>query len=381
MDFSLTAEQKKILADLDAFLDNCGFDDAYFAEKWNNNLLPTEFDKAFLDAGFGLLGIPAEYGGWPVDTMTMVLVAERLASRGFPTTCIGNALQIDDMLTFGNEEQKKIVFDHLMKTGESCFSLGLTEPDAGSESANLKTTVTHKDGKVIFNGHKRFISSGLEAPYILLMCAEIDLPGQPASMYFVPNNAPGITIKPMKKIGTNIQGSLCEIFIDNVELPESSLVGEIGKGFIQEMKNFEMERLTLAANCLGNATCAFNDAAKFANERVQFGKPIGQFQLIQEKITDCYVKLMNMRHMCYYTAWVKDQGQSIRLEAGLAKYYCANAGFQVVDDCVQIMGGIGYTELSRVSRLWRDLRMYRIGGGTDQIMIHTTARPILKMYK
>ena len=380
MDFNLSAQQERILAELDSFLDNCGFDDAYFAEKWHNNQLPSEFDKAFLDAGYGLLGIPAEYGGKPVDLLTMVLITERLSSRGFPTTCMGNALQIDDILTFGNEEQRKLVFDHLMKTGQSCFSLGLTEPNAGSESANLSTTVTHRDGKVIFNGQKRFISSAIEAPYILLMCAEIDLEGKPASMYLVPNDTPGVTITPMQKIGTNMQGSLCEISIENAQLPESSLVGKLGNGFIQEMKNFEVERLVLAANCLGTAICAFNDAAKYANERVQFGKPIGQFQLIQEKITDSYTKILNMRHLCYYTAWVKDSGRSIRTEAGLAKYYCANAAFEVVDDCLQILGGVGYTELSRVSRLWRDIRMYRIGGGTDQIMIHTTSRPILKMY-
>ena len=380
MDFKLSEEQELLLESLDQFMDTCGFDDSYFAEKWQNNESTSEFDKAFLDSGFGLLGIPEEYGGTQVDLVTMVLVAERLASRGFPTTCMGNALQIDDMLTFGSEEQKKIVFDHLMATGQSCFSLGLTEPQAGSESANLATTVTHKDGKVIINGHKCFITNGKESPYILLMCAEADIEGHPASMYFVPNNAPGITISEMHKIGMHI-GSLCDIYLENVELPESALVGEIGKGFLQEMKNFEIERLIMATNAMGMATCAFEDAARYANQRIQFGKTIGEFQLIQEMITECYAKILNMRNMCYYTAWRKDNGMSVRVEAGLAKYYCARAGFEVVDDAMQIMGGIGYTEDCRISRFWRDMRINRIGGGTDQIMIHTTSRQILKKYK
>lgn len=380
MDFRLSEEQELLLESLDQYLDSCGFDDKYFAEKWQNNEAPSEFDKDFLDAGFGLLGIPEEFGGTQTDLVTLVLVAERLASRGFPTTCMGNALQIDDMLTFGNEEQKKIVFDHLMSTGQSCFSLGLTEPQAGSESANLATTATHRDGKVIINGHKCFITGGLENPYILLMCAEADLEGHPASMYFVPNNTPGITIREMHKLGYH-NGSLCDIYLENVELPESALVGTIGNGFMQEMKNFEIERLIMAAGAMGMAICAFEDAAKYANQRVQFGKPIGNFQLIQEMLTECYAKIVNMRNMCYYTAWRKDNGMSIRLESGLAKYYCTRAGFEVVDDAMQIMGGIGYTEDCRISRIWRDIRMMRIGGGTDQIMVHTTSRQILKMYQ
>lgn len=234
MDFKLTEEQELLLESLDMFMDTCGFDDNYFAQKWQQNEPTSEFDKAFLDAGFGMLGIPEEYGGTQVDLVTMVLVAERLATRGFPTTCMGNALQIDDMLTFGSDEQKKIVFDHLLATGQSCFSLGLTEPQAGSESANLATTATHRDGKVIINGHKCFISNALESPYILLMCAEADMPGNPASMYFVPNDAPGITISQMHKIGQHT-GSLCDIYLENVELPDSALVGEMGKGFAPDI--------------------------------------------------------------------------------------------------------------------------------------------------
>lgn len=379
MDFKLTEEQELLLESLDEFMDTCGFDNAYFADKWNKNLPTSEFDKAFLDAGFGMLGIPEEYGGTQVDLLTMVLVAERLASRGFPTTCMGNALQIDDMLTFGSEEQKKIVFDHLLATGQSCFSLGLTEPQAGSESANLATFATHKDGKVIINGHKCFITGGLENPYILLMCAEQDIEGHPASMYFVPNDTPGIKIHEMHKLGFHY-GSLCEIYLENVVVPESALVGKIGRGFIQEMKNFEIERLIMATNALGMATCAFEDAAKYANQRVQFSAPIGTFQLIQEMITESYIKIQNMRNLCYSTAWKKDNGLSVRIDAGIAKYYCARAGFEVVDDALQIMGGIGYTEDCRISRMWRDMRLNRIGGGTDQIMIHTTSRQILKMY-
>jgi alkylation response protein AidB-like acyl-CoA dehydrogenase len=251
---------------------------------------------------------------------------------------------------------------------------------AGSDDAAMVGSVTHKDGNAIINAHKCFISNAIESPYILLLLKEADIEGNPISMYFVKNDLPGITIKPMHKIGSRL-GSICEVYLENVVVPDSALVGEMGNGFLQLMKNFEIERLIVAAMALGRAQCAFNDAAAYANQRVQFGQPIGTKQLIQQMITECYIKLENMRNITYHSARMKDNGQSVRIHCGLAKYYCARAGFEIVDDCMQIMGGIGYTEDHRISRLWRDIRMLRIGGGTDQIMIHTTSRQILKMFK
>ncbi len=380
MDFKKTEEQELLLESLDEFLDSCGYDDAYFKKCYDEHRIPTEFTKALFDAGFGMLGIPEAFGGTEVDLQTMVMVTERLTERGFDGRIMATALQVDDILTFGNEEQQKIVFDYLMENGGTCFCLGITEPNAGSDNNQMTASATHKDGKVILNGHKCFITNALEAQYILFLCREADVEGNPISMYFVPTNAPGVTMSPMDKIG-NKCGSMCEVYVENVELPDSSLVGEMGKGFLQLMKNFEIERLVIAAQALGNAKCAYNDAAAYANQRVQFGKPIGSFQLIQEMIVEMYTKILNMQNLVYYTAWRKDNGMSVRVESSIAKYYCARAGFEVCDDAMQVMGGIGYTEEHRISRLWRDVRMHRIGGGTDQIMIHTAGRQILKQFK
>lgn len=379
MDFRKTEEQELMLESMDEFLAGCGFDDNYFKEKYAKSENPVEFFRACKDAGFSLLGIPEEYGGTDVDLLTRVMLAERMLTKGYPS-CMGTALQVEDMLIFGNEEQKKIVFDHMMENGTLCFGLGFTEPQAGSDSAAMTTSATHKDGKVIINGHKSFTSSALEVPYILVSAKETDVEGNPVSLYFIPTNAPGVKISDMHKIGCRT-GSLCEVYLEEVCLPETALVGKMGNGFVQMMKNFEIERLLIAASCLGIAQCAFNDAAAYANQRVQFGKPIGTFQLIQQKITQSYIKLENMRNMIYKTAWMKDNGESIRIASGTTKLYCAQAAFEVVDDCLQIMGGIGYTEEHRISRLWRDIRMHRIGGGTDEIMIHSTSRQILKQYK
>lgn len=380
MNFKLTEEQELLLESLDEFLDGCGFDDAYFKDHFDRTAMTVEFNKAMLDAGFTMLGVPEEYGGSMVDNLTLILVAERMGRRGFPVDFLFSVLQIDDMLTFGNEEQKKIVFDYLNETGNSAFSLGISEPQAGSDDHSMTTSATHKDGKVIINGHKSFISYGKESPYILCLAKEADIEGNPISMYFVPSDAKGVTIQEMHKIGFR-GGSLAEIYLEDVEVPESALVGELGNGFMQLMLNFEMERLVIATMCLGAAECAFDDACKYANQRVQFGEPIANFQLIQKKIADMYVKVTNMKHMIYAAACKKDAGESIRVEAAACKYYCANAGFEVVDDAMQILGGIGYTEDHRISRFWRDLRVHRIAGGTDEMMIRTIARPTLKKYR
>lgn len=381
MNFKKTEEQELLLASLDEWLDGCGFDDNYFKTCWLEGRKTEEFDRALVEAGFGAMGIPEEYGGTETDLTTLVLVAMRLAERGFPNSCMGNALQIDDMMTFGSEEQKKMVSDHLVATGGGmCFCLGISEACAGSDNNAMQTYCTHKDGKVIINGSKTFCTNADSVPYMLCLAKEADFEGTPISSYFIPMDAPGITVKPMHKIGTRY-GSLCEVYLENVEVGENALVGKFGNGFMNIMKNFEIERLVMAATSCGQVKCAFNDVAKYANQRVQFGKPIGQFQLIQEKLAEMYIKILNMENLILQTAAMKDNGESIRMMASVVKYYCGQAAFEVADDAVQIMGGIAYTEEHRISRIWRDVRLLRIGGGTEQIMIKNISKLILKMYK
>ena len=382
MDFKLSEEQELLLESVDDFIKQCpdmGFDAEYFRDRYNANQPPHEYNKALVESGLGTLGIPERFGGTEVDLLTMVLVAERFASNDFPHL-LGAALQIDDMLSFGSEEQLEIV-SRLFMEGRRAFSLGITEPQAGSDNNMLATTAEHRGGKVILNGHKSFISNASTTPYMLCVAreAEPEDPKKWASMYFVPMDTPGVKIAGMHKLGCKFD-TMEEVYLENVELPESALVGVRGNGFYQLMKNFELERLIIAAGCLGMAQCAFNDAAAYANQRIAFGKPIGKFQMIQEMITECQIKLTNMRNYCYMCSWQKDNGISVRATSGLAKYYCARAGFEVVDSAMQILGGLGYSEDHRVSRIWKDIRLYRIGGGTDQIMIHTTSREILKQY-
>ncbi|HEY0217748.1 MAG TPA: acyl-CoA dehydrogenase [Cellulomonas sp.] len=384
MDFSITDEQNLLLESLREVMARSCTED-YMKECNESSRYPQEFIDALTEAGFTSLGVPEEHGGTPVDTTTLMLVAEEITKHGGPHFAFGQALSIADMLEFGSEEQKTQCMDEVM-SGRVGFVLGFTEPQAGSDSSAIATTFTRRDGKVYLNGHKTFMSNALRATYMLCLArdgsaADSDVSKKNAfTMWWMRMDSPGVTVEPLKKIGWHMMDT-CEVYLDEVEVDEKDLVGVEGDGFMQAMVNFEVERLLMAASLLGMAECAFSDAARYATQRRQFGKPIGTFQLIQQKITMMKIKIENMRGLVYKTAWEIDNGVPVQIDSALAKLYCAQAANEVIDDALQILGGIGYTTDARVSRLWVDARVHRIGGGTDEVMIHIAGRSILKQYQ
>ena len=351
----------------------------YFKECDRNHEYPQKAVDALVEAGFTTLGIPEEFGGTPTDTLTQVMVAEEAHALGYPSLCwINFATEVDDILTFGNKEQQEKILGYALE-GKKPFTLGFTEPQAGSDSAAMATTATKRDGKVYINGNKTFNTSADRAPYMLCVCRSgvNESPYKDFSMYLFPMDRPGVAIEKLDKIGNNMCGTY-EVHLDDVECEESDLVGEECKGFYQLMKNFEVERLTICAANVGMARCAYDEALRYAAQRMQFGKIIGSFQLVQEKLVDMRIKIENMQNLLYKTAWKKDNGESIMIDSSLVKRYTGQAAFEVIDDAMQIMGGIGYTHDCRISRLWRDQRVYRIMAGTEEIMVHTAGRALIK---
>ncbi len=380
MDFRITDEQQLILDSVrDVMEQSCP--ESYMKECYENGVYPWEFMRALQDSGLSTLGVPEEYGGTPVDMVTLMLVAEEITKHGGPHFAFGQALSIADMLEFGNDQQKEECMAEVAEARPG-FVLGFTEPQAGSDSSAIETSYTRRDGKIYLNGHKTFMSNAKICKYMLCVAKNADLTEEVGkmnsfTMFWMPMASPGVTIEPLKKIGWHMQDT-CEVYIENVELEEKDIVGVEGNGFLQLMGNFEVERLLMAASLLGMAEAAYADASKYANDRMQFGRPIGSFQLIQEKITYMKLKIENMRNLVMRTAWKLDEGEPVQIDSALAKLYCAQATNEVVDDAMQILGGIGYTTDTRVSRLWLDARVQRIGGGTDEIMIHIAGRALLK---
>ena len=378
MDFKKTEEQELLLESLRTVMERGDFEN-YFKECDKNHEYPQKAIDALVEAGFSTLGIPEEFGGTPTDILTQIMVAEEAHALGYPSLVwINFATEVDDILTLGHEEQQKAVLDYALQ-GIKPFTLGFTEPQAGSDSAAMATTATKRDGKVYINGNKTFNTSADRAPFMLCVCRSgiNENPYKDFSMYLFPMDRPGITIEKLDKIGNNMCGTY-EVHLNDVECEETDIVGVEGKGFYQLMKNFEVERLTICAANVGMARCAYDEAVKYAGVREQFGKTIGSFQLIQEKIVDMKIKIENMQNMLYKAAWKKMNGESIQIDSSLVKRYTGQAAFEVIDDAMQIMGGIGYTHDCRISRLWRDQRVYRIMAGTEEIMVHTAGRALIK---
>ena len=380
MDFRITDEQQLIVDSVrDVMEQSCP--ESYMKECYEKGVYPWEFMEALRDSGLSMLGVPEEYGGVPVDMVTLMLVAEEITKHGGPHFAFGQALSIADMLEFGNEEQKEQCMAEVAKARPG-FVLGFTEPQAGSDSGAIATSYTRRDGKIILKGHKTFMSNAKICKYMLCVAKNADATDEVGkmnafTMFWMPMDSPGVTIEPLKKIGWHMQDT-CEVYIESVELEEKDIVGVEGNGFLQLMGNFEVERLLMAASLLGMAEAAYADASAYANDRKQFGRPIGSFQLIQEKITYMKLKIENMRNLVMRTAWKLDEGEPVQIDSALAKLYCAQSTNEVIDDAMQILGGIGYTTDTRVSRLWLDARVQRIGGGTDEIMIHIAGRALLK---
>ena len=380
MDFGFDSDQELLVDNLrDLILRD--YPESYFKECDRAGTYPVEYKKALVDHGFSLLGIPEEYGGVPCNIATLMLVAETCARCGAPYYLWGESIQIDDILTFGNDQQKKIVMD-VAKTGHQPFALGFTEPGAGSDNAGMTCSVTHRDGKMFISGEKTLISNVDDAPYILTLTRDTEDPNphKAITMWLIPLDRPGISVNHFDKIGWHMT-TTSEVFFNEVEVFEEDMVGVEGRGFIQLMKNFEIERILVCACLLGAAECCFDDAVEFAKAREQFGKPIGSFQLIQQKITDMAIEIENMRNMLYKCAWMKDTGQDIQIMSALCKRYVGESSWRVIDEALQIHGGVGYISDTRVSRIWRDARVGRIGAGTSEIMVHIAGRAIQKTHK
>ncbi len=381
MDFKKTEEQELLLESLREVVRRDGTEE-YIRVCEEAGASPVKLIQALHDNGFDMLGVPEEYGGTPCDTLTLMMYHEELAricSGAYAVEC--TALAMDDMASFGSDAQ----IADCVKSIENLrtpFCLGFTEPQAGSDNSAIASSFVRDNGKIIINGRKTFITRANNSDHMLCMTKDPSAsnPARAFTTWWVPMDTPGITVKPIPKFGWHMLKS-CEVSLENVVVDEGAMVGKEGYGFINVMKNFEIERLVMCATALGEATMAFEDAVVYANERVQFGKPIGSFQLIQEKLLTMKMKVENMQNALYKAAWSKDQGLPVNTMVAITKYYCTQASSEVINDAIQIFGGLGYSSEMRLGRLWRNNRVCGIGGGTQEIMVHVGGRALVKEYK
>ncbi len=348
------------------------------AEEWEETTFP---DSVFTRMGeLGLLGLdkPEEYGGQGGDYYTSLVLAEEMTHAQSGGLTMGVAVHTDmampPILAFGTEEQKQQWVVPAIK-GEKILCLGITEPDAGSDVAGIKTRAVKDGDEYVINGSKTYITNGHRADVIVLVTkTDADAGYDGFTLFLVPMDAPGvIREKKLEKLGMHASDTALLAFQD-VRVPETAVLGEVGKGFYHIMWELQGERLISAAGCVAGAQHCFDKTLEYAMEREAFGRKIGNFQAIRHKFADMATKIEAARQLTYMTAWRFQNGEYPVREISMAKLFSARTACEVADECLQIHGGAGYMKEYGIERVWRDMRLNRIGAGTDEVMLDVIGR-------
>ncbi|HEV7386155.1 MAG TPA: acyl-CoA dehydrogenase family protein [Phenylobacterium sp.] len=344
--------------------------------------MPPELVEEMKALGLFGLSIPEEYGGLDLSMEDECLVAVELGrtSPAFRSTFGTNVgIGSQGLVMFGTDAQKEKYLPGIA-SGEIITSFALTEPEAGSDSANVQTRAIKDGDHYVLNGSKRFITNANKADLFTVM-ARSDPSKAGAggvSAFLVERNLPGLSVgKPEKKMGQ--QGAhICDVIFDNVRVPAESRLGQEGEGFKVAMQVLDRGRLHISAVCVGVAERLIKDSVAYMSERKQFGQALSQFQLLQGMIADSKTESLAAKALTLETARKRDAGQAVTMEAAAAKYFASEMVGRVADRAVQIFGGAGYVADHGIERLYRDVRIFRIYEGTSQIQQVVIARETLK---
>lgn len=379
MEFGLTDEQRLILATVREFV--------------TRELLPLEAEaqRAELDgrsfpgpgdirrlqqraktAGIWGLLTPEEYGGANLGLLMTALISMETSKALIPFSYGGYA---DNILYSGNAEQKQ---KYLVPTIEgdrtSCFAL--TEPDTGSDATNIQMPAIRDGSAWVLNGRKVFITNGLEADFAIVFAVTDKAKGHQGGVTaFLVDRAMGWTSQPIQTMGA---WRPAEITFDGVHVPECNVLGDVGKGFQLAMAWIGQGRIIIPARAVGQAQRLLEMALDYSRQRIAFGRPIAEYQAIQWMLADSAVEIEQVKWLVLNAAWKADQGRDARHEASIAKLAGAGMIWRVVDRVMQIHGGMGYTKEMPIERVMRDVRVYRIYEGTDEIQRRSIARNLLK---
>lgn len=368
MDFSLNPEQKMIQDAVRKFA----------REKILPNARQWEKDHAFPRAlltemgALGYLGvpIPEEYGGAGLDYISEAIVFEEI---GYADSSVRTTLSVQmslcelTILRWGTEEQKHAVLPKLC-SGEWIGCFGLTEPNAGSDAANQQSSARQEGDEWVLNGQKVWISNGTLAD-IAIIFAQTNPGSKSKGMvaFLVPTNTPGFTARKMTgKLGL-LASDTAELFMDNVRVPASAMLGKVGEGFKIAMSALDNGRYGVASGCVGASQRALDVSVQYAKERVAFDRPIAGFQLVQDMLAQMKVDTDAARLLVYNAGWVKNQGQVSTIPVSMAKFFAAEAVKRNADMAIQIHGGYGFSDEFEPERIWRDCRVASLYEGTSQI--------------
>ena len=379
MDFELSDEQKQLQKMLREFAEEeiepvaTEYD---VEEKYPHDIMEKAADNGLLGAG-----VPIEYGGAGYDTLdTSIMVEEMFAADpgiGFCLTAA--AFGSEAIVEYGTEEQKEEYLPPLA-TGESVMGAAISEPDTGSDVSSVSTTAKKDGDEWVINGNKMWISNGTVGDYFVVLCqTDPDAEGRynGFSQIIVESDRDGFDAdKITGKMGIRASDT-AELIFDNVHVPKENLVGTPGAGFLQQMNFFDATRTGVAAQGVGIAKGAAERALEYSQQREQFGRPIGEFQAIQHKLSEMFTDIEAARMLTYKSAWsVENSDQPVTKLASMAKEYASRVAVDVTNEALQIHGGSGYVNDFDAERFYRDAKITQIYEGTTEIQKNIIAREL-----
>jgi len=367
MDLSLTREQELIRTSAREF---CEREIAPHAREWDRaETMDREIVAKLAEVGFLGAVLPEDYGGMGLDTVSYCLVMEELGRvdssvRGIVSVNLG--LVGKTIVRWGTEEQKQEWLPRLV-SGDALGCYALTEPEAGSDAASLRTRAVRDDGDWVVSGSKIFITLGSWAGVALVFARSGGEGARGITCFLVPTDSAGFEARRIEgKLGLRAQDT-AELFLDGVRVPDDARLGGEGEGFKVAMSALDNGRISLAAGCVGICQGCLDACVAYASERHQFGKPIASFQLIQELIAEIGVDTEAARLLAWRAAALADAGESHTLESSVAKYFCSEAAVRAANAAVQVHGGYGYVDEYPVGKYLRDARVTTLYEGTSQI--------------
>jgi alkylation response protein AidB-like acyl-CoA dehydrogenase len=373
--FCLTDEHEALRESIGSFANR---ELAPHSDEWERDGFPDWVFKRMGELGFLGIYFPEEYGGQGGDYFMSIVRGEAMANANNGGLAMGIAVHTDmatpPILKFGSESLKQTYLVPAIQ-GEKISALGISEPGAGSDVAGIRTRAVRDGDEYVINGSKTFITNGARADFIVLVTkTDPDAGYDGFSLFVVDTDSPGFEVsRKLEKLGMH-SSDTAELSFQDVRVPAENLLGEEGKGFYHIMWELQGERLIGAAGSVAGAQRVFDVTLEYAKERNAFGRPIGRFQAIRHKFADMATKIEAARQMVYTTAWRVQNGEYPVREISMAKLFASRIACEVCDEAIQIHGGYGYMKEYGVERAWRDMRLNRIGAGTDEIMLEVIGR-------
>jgi len=347
-----------------------------FASQWDEDgEFPRDLYRKAADIGLLGLGFPEAFGGTPADQFMRIIVSQELArpgAGGINASLMSHGIGAPPIVAGGRPEVQARVLPGII-AGEKISALAITEPNGGSDVANLRTTARRDGDHYIVNGEKTFITSGMRADWLTVAVRTGGAGPGGVSMLLIPGDTRGLSRTKLKKMGWWASDT-ATLHFDNCRVPAEYLVGQEGGGFQIIMRNFNSERMGMSASCAAFARVCVEEAIAYARQRETFGKPLTQHQVIRHKLVDMMQKVVATESMLMLLAWRLTQGESPVAEICMLKNQATQTMAHCASEAVQIFGGAGYMRGAKVERIYREVKVNAIGGGAEEIMKDLASR-------